>query len=44
MKVKEDIEFLKELKDRIEKGASDRTQLEYAITMVEDWIYELEEK
>lgn len=43
-RAQKDIPFLKEIKDRIEKyqQCKDVTQFEMAITMIDDWICELE--
>ena len=42
----DDLEFLRELRDRLKDGLDrqDRSQIEYAQQMIDDWIDELEER
>ena len=39
-----DLEFLQELKENIILGVADITRYEMALTMVDDWIDELEQE
>ena len=43
MSKREDIEFLKEMKERLIKAQGDPTQFQYVMQMIEDWILELKE-
>lgn len=39
-----DIQFLKEMKDRLNKSLTDPTQIEYLHNMISDWINQLEKQ
>ena len=46
MSERKDLKFLKEIKQRFKRGVdgNDRVEIEYVEKMLNDWIYELEEK